>query len=46
MNLDPFERHSDEEIWLALEHSHLKDFVSQAAGKLSLKVTEGGENLR
>jgi len=45
MNLDPFSRHSDPEIWLALEHAHLKNFVSQMAGKLMSVVTEGGENL-
>lgn len=27
MNLDPFDKHSDEEIWKALEHAHLKSFV-------------------
>lgn len=27
MNLDPFDCHSDEEIWKALEHAHLKSFV-------------------
>lgn len=27
MNLDPFNRHTDEEIWTALEHAHLKSFI-------------------
>lgn len=27
MNLDPFDNHSDEEVWRALEHAHLKSFV-------------------
>lgn len=27
MNLDPFVCYSDEEIWTALEHAHLKSFV-------------------
>lgn len=27
MNLDPFNKHSDQEVWTALEHAHLKSFV-------------------
>lgn len=27
MNLDPFDKHNDEEVWQALEHAHLKAFV-------------------
>lgn len=27
INLDPFDRHTDEEVWRALEHAHLKAFV-------------------
>ncbi|RZC38992.1 multidrug resistance-associated protein 1 [Asbolus verrucosus] len=27
MNLDPFDKHTDEEVWRALEHAHLKSFV-------------------
>lgn len=27
MNLDPFDKHSDNEVWEALEHAHLKQFV-------------------
>lgn len=27
INLDPFDAHSDEEVWRALEHAHLKEFV-------------------
>ena len=46
MNLDPFEVHSDKEIWIALELSHLKEFVSSRDGKLLFECTEGGENLR
>lgn len=27
MNLDPFDKHSDNEVWTSLEHAHLKSFV-------------------
>lgn len=46
MNLDPFDTYSDEEIWRALEYSHLKSFVSGLPNKLSYECSEGGENLR
>jgi ABC-type multidrug transport system fused ATPase/permease subunit len=46
LNLDPFERHTDEEIWTALEQSHLKPYVSTLAEGLMHEVAEGGENLR
>ncbi|XP_039980041.1 multidrug resistance-associated protein 1 isoform X3 [Xiphias gladius] len=45
MNLDPFDKYSDEEIWRALEFSHLKNFVSGLPDKLSHECSEGGENL-
>lgn len=46
MNLDPFNFYSDEDIWRALEFSHLKNFVSALPDKLSHECSEGGENLR
>lgn len=45
MNLDPFDSYSDEEVWRALEYSHLKSFVSSLPNKLSHECSEGGENL-
>ncbi|XP_073826057.1 multidrug-Resistance like Protein 1 isoform X6 [Musca autumnalis] len=45
INLDPFEVKSDEEIWKALELSHLKAFVKSLPSGLNHEITEGGENL-
>ncbi|RUS82898.1 hypothetical protein EGW08_009321 [Elysia chlorotica] len=45
MNLDPFEMYSDEQVWFALEHAHLKTFVSGLAQGLLYECSEGGENL-
>nr|XP_012546135.1 multidrug resistance-associated protein 1 isoform X4 [Bombyx mori] len=44
-NLDPFEAYSDEEIWRALEHAHLRAFVQGLPAGLRHEVAEGGENL-
>jgi len=46
MNLDPFDQHSDEDIWRSLELAHLKNFVSSLPDKLNHECAEGGENLR
>lgn len=46
MNLDPFDKFSDEDIWRVLELSHLKEFVSGLQKGLQHEVAEGGENLR
>ncbi|XP_028651533.1 canalicular multispecific organic anion transporter 1 [Erpetoichthys calabaricus] len=45
MNLDPFNNFSDEELWRALEQSHLKEYVEGLQQGLNHEVTEGGENL-
>eukprot|EP00475_Leptophrys_vorax_P018826 TRINITY_DN25709_c0_g1_i1.p1 TRINITY_DN25709_c0_g1~~TRINITY_DN25709_c0_g1_i1.p1 ORF type:complete len:324 (+),score=16.45 TRINITY_DN25709_c0_g1_i1:32-973(+) len=43
-NLDPFRTHSDDDIWTALSHAHLKDKISALGGKLEADVAEYGEN--
>ena len=45
-NLDPFEVYSDEQIWSALEHSHLKKLVEGLTAGLQNVVSEGGANFR
>ena len=45
INLDPFSIHSDDEVWRALEHAHLKTFISGLENGLEHEVTEGGDNL-
>ena len=46
MNLDPFDRFTDEEIWGSLTSAHLKDFVAGLAAGLNYECGEGGQNLR
>ena len=45
-NLDPFDEFTDEEIWLAVEQAHLKQFVVNFDEKLQYEISEGGSNLR
>lgn len=45
MNLDPYMVKTDDEIWTALELSHLKSFVKGTTGGLNHEISEGGENL-
>jgi ABC-type multidrug transport system fused ATPase/permease subunit len=46
MNLDPFEKHSDEQLWDALALAHLKEFVMSIDKRLDFECSEGGSNLR
>ncbi len=45
LNLDPFEKHTDADLWVTLEHAHLKTFVENLSDGLDYEITEGGENL-
>ncbi|TDH15506.1 hypothetical protein EPR50_G00032240 [Perca flavescens] len=44
-NLDPLNQYSDDQIWDALQRSHMKECVSQLPLKLQSEVLENGENL-
>ncbi|KAJ2832598.1 hypothetical protein GGI24_001173 [Coemansia furcata] len=43
-NLDPFNAYDDQEIWGALEHARLADFIRTKDERLEFVVTQGGEN--
>lgn len=43
-NLDPFNEHTDADLWESLERSHLKDVVRRNTLGLEAEVAEGGEN--
>lgn len=45
MNLDPFDKYSDSQIWDALEHAYLKTFVEGLPQGLAYECGEGGSNL-
>ena len=45
-NLDPFNHHTDEKLWHALEVAHLKNFVTGLENGLQFTILDGGENLR
>lgn len=45
MNLDPYGQYTDDALWMKLELSHLKAFVSAQPLGLEYVITEGGENL-
>uniref|UniRef100_A0A3B5AUS3 ATP-binding cassette sub-family C member 5 n=1 Tax=Stegastes partitus TaxID=144197 RepID=A0A3B5AUS3_9TELE len=43
-NLDPFNQYNEEQIWDALDRSHMKECVSQLPLKLESEVVENGDN--
>eukprot|EP01100_Stratorugosa_tubuloviscum_P002782 TRINITY_DN165_c0_g2_i1.p1 TRINITY_DN165_c0_g2~~TRINITY_DN165_c0_g2_i1.p1 ORF type:complete len:1466 (-),score=614.85 TRINITY_DN165_c0_g2_i1:64-4461(-) len=43
-NLDPFNQHSDEELWRALASANLSNFINTLDAKLDAHVNQGGEN--
>ncbi|KAJ2850630.1 hypothetical protein IWW36_001741 [Coemansia brasiliensis] len=43
-NLDPFGKYSDQEIWCALEHASLADFIRSKDERLEFPITAGGGN--
>uniref|UniRef100_A0AAG5CWE8 ABC-type glutathione-S-conjugate transporter n=1 Tax=Anopheles atroparvus TaxID=41427 RepID=A0AAG5CWE8_ANOAO len=45
MNVDPFNNFSDDQVWKALELSHLKAFVKGLPAGLAHEIAENGENL-
>ncbi|KAJ8673709.1 hypothetical protein QAD02_004971 [Eretmocerus hayati] len=45
INLDPFNKCTDDDLWKALAHAHLKEFVKGLPHGLSHEVSEGGDNL-
>ena len=44
-NLDPLQKHSDDELWNALEEVKLKSLVENLEGQLDYELLERGENL-
>ncbi|KAK5583798.1 hypothetical protein RB653_005398 [Dictyostelium firmibasis] len=45
MNIDPFNKYTDQEIWTALEKVKLKDAISLMPLKLETEVQENGDGL-
>jgi len=46
MNLDPFNQYTDDIIWKAVGHAHLKRFITDQSEGLAFQCGEGGQNLR
>lgn len=43
-NLDPFQEHSDKDLWDALEQSFMKERIRAIDNRLDAMVAEGGDN--
>ncbi|XP_035769422.1 multidrug resistance-associated protein 4-like isoform X2 [Neolamprologus brichardi] len=43
-NLDPFNQHTDEDLWKALEEVQMKSVVEELPGKLEAVLAESGSN--
>ncbi|XP_078513731.1 ATP-binding cassette sub-family C member 4 [Lissotriton helveticus] len=43
-NLDPFDEHTDEEIWNALEEVQLKEAIEELPKKIEAQLSESGSN--
>ncbi|KAM4560501.1 ATP-binding cassette sub-family C member 4-like [Odontesthes bonariensis] len=43
-NLDPFDQHTDEDLWKAVEEVQLKSVVEELPGKLETVLAESGSN--
>ncbi|XP_035829327.1 canalicular multispecific organic anion transporter 1-like [Aplysia californica] len=45
MNIDPFDQYTDDQLWQAIERSHLKPFVMAQQERLMYQCGEEGSNL-
>jgi ABC-type multidrug transport system fused ATPase/permease subunit len=43
-NIDPFDEHSDAEVWDVLENVNMKEHIMSLPNKLTEMVAEGGDN--
>nr|XP_036880742.1 multidrug resistance-associated protein 4 [Manis javanica] len=43
-NLDPFNEHTDEELWNALEEVQLREVIEDLPGKMDTELAESGSN--
>ncbi|XP_017911776.1 PREDICTED: multidrug resistance-associated protein 4-like, partial [Capra hircus] len=44
-NLDPFNKHTDEELWNVLEEVRLKEIIEELPDKMNTELVESGSNL-